>query len=120
MSTAAVFLKIERDIDTTWHPGFLYKLHKLNILTNLIEFISSFYRGENSQFLWKGKYRRLKKYNHGRLKVPSCPQIFNSIYIYLYIISPNTSCIYMALFADDTCMYTTDRRILRKLHRGLN
>jgi hypothetical protein len=30
MSTAAVFLDIEKAFDTTWHPGLLYKLSKLH------------------------------------------------------------------------------------------
>jgi hypothetical protein len=42
MSTAAVFLDIEKDFDTTWHPGLLYKLSNLRFLTRLIKLISSF------------------------------------------------------------------------------
>jgi hypothetical protein len=30
MSTAAVFLDIEKAFDTTWHNGLLYKLFKMN------------------------------------------------------------------------------------------
>jgi hypothetical protein len=41
MSTAAVFLDIEKVFDTTWHPGLLYKLSKLQFLTSLIKLISS-------------------------------------------------------------------------------
>jgi hypothetical protein len=42
MSTAAVFLDIEKAFDTTWHLGLLYKLAKLRFSTNLIKLISSF------------------------------------------------------------------------------
>jgi hypothetical protein len=42
MSTAAVFLDIEKAFGTTWHPGLLYKLTKLQFSNNLIKFISSF------------------------------------------------------------------------------
>jgi hypothetical protein len=42
MSIAAVFLDIEKAFDTTWHPGLLYKLSKLQFLTRLIKLISSF------------------------------------------------------------------------------
>jgi hypothetical protein len=42
MSTAAVFLDIEKAFDTTWHTGLLYKLYKLKYSTNLIKLISSF------------------------------------------------------------------------------
>jgi hypothetical protein len=40
MSTAAVFLDIEKAYDTTWHPGLLYKLSKLKFLTRIIKLIS--------------------------------------------------------------------------------
>jgi hypothetical protein len=42
MSTAAVFLDIEKAFDTTWHPGLLYKLAKLQFSTSIIKLISSF------------------------------------------------------------------------------
>jgi hypothetical protein len=42
MSTAAVFLDIEKAFDTAWHSGLLYKLSKLEFSTNLIKLISSF------------------------------------------------------------------------------
>jgi hypothetical protein len=42
MSTAAVFLDIEKTFDTTWQPGLLYKLSKLQFSTSLIKLIGSF------------------------------------------------------------------------------
>jgi hypothetical protein len=42
MSTAAVFLDIEKAFDTTWHSGLLYKLSKLKFSTNLIKLLGSF------------------------------------------------------------------------------
>jgi hypothetical protein len=42
MSTAAVFLDIEKAFDTTWYFGLLYKLSKLEFSTSLIKLISSF------------------------------------------------------------------------------
>jgi hypothetical protein len=42
MSTAVVFLAIKKSFDTTWHPGLLYKLSKLQFSTSLIKLISSF------------------------------------------------------------------------------
>jgi hypothetical protein len=42
MSTAAVFLDIEKAFDTTWHPGLLYTLSKMHFPTSLIKLISSF------------------------------------------------------------------------------
>jgi hypothetical protein len=42
MSTAAVFLDIEKAFDTTWHPGLVYELSKLEFSTSLIKLISPF------------------------------------------------------------------------------
>jgi hypothetical protein len=42
MSTAAAFLDIEKAFDTTWQPGLLYKLAKLQFSTNLMKPIGSF------------------------------------------------------------------------------
>jgi hypothetical protein len=41
MSTAVVFLDIEKAFDTLWHPGLLYKLSKMEFSSNLIKLISS-------------------------------------------------------------------------------
>jgi hypothetical protein len=49
MSTDAVFLDIEKAFDTTWHPGLLYKLSKLEFSTNLIKLLRSF----NSQRIFR-------------------------------------------------------------------
>jgi hypothetical protein len=42
ISTAAVFLVIEKAFDTTWHFGSQYKLSKLEFSINLIKVIDSF------------------------------------------------------------------------------
>jgi hypothetical protein len=42
MSTAAVFLYIEKAFDTTWHSGLLYKLSKLEFSKSLTKLIRSF------------------------------------------------------------------------------
>jgi retron-type reverse transcriptase len=41
MSTAAVFLDIEKAFDTTWHFGLLNMLSKLELATGLIKLIGS-------------------------------------------------------------------------------
>jgi hypothetical protein len=42
MSTAAVFLDIEKAFDRIWHAGLLNKLSKLHFSANLIKLISTF------------------------------------------------------------------------------
>jgi hypothetical protein len=50
MSTAAVFLYIEKAFDTTWHHGLLYKLSKLEFPAKVIRLLGSFLLQENSGF----------------------------------------------------------------------
>jgi hypothetical protein len=42
MSTAAVFLDIEKASNTTWHSGLLYKMSKLQFPANLIKLTNSY------------------------------------------------------------------------------
>jgi hypothetical protein len=42
LSTAAVFLDIEKAYDITWQPGLLYELSKLQFSISLIQLIASF------------------------------------------------------------------------------
>jgi hypothetical protein len=41
ISTAMVFLDIEKAFDATWHPGLTYKLSTMKFATSLIKLISS-------------------------------------------------------------------------------
>jgi hypothetical protein len=63
MSTAAVFLDIEKSFDTPWHPGLLYKLSKLNFSIRIIKLISS--------FLLQRKFRVSVE---GEMSTPRCMQ----------------------------------------------
>jgi hypothetical protein len=54
--------------------------------------------------------------------VPSCP-LYCTVYVCYINDSPQTPGVYLGLFADDTCIYATDRKeayVLRKLQRGLS
>jgi hypothetical protein len=55
MSTAAVFLDIEKAFDTTLHLGLLYKLSKLEFLISLIKLISSFLSQRKFRVLVEGE-----------------------------------------------------------------
>jgi hypothetical protein len=120
ISTAVVFLNIGKAVDTTWHPGLLYKLSKLQFSTSFIKLISS--------FLSPWKFRVSVE---GEMSTPRCMQVgvpqgsvLTPTLYNLYINgTPHTSCIKLALFADVACLYATDRKegyVLRKILRGLN
>jgi hypothetical protein len=119
MSTAAVFLDIENSSDTMWHPGLLYKLSKLNFSTRIIKHVSL--------FLLQWKFRVSVK---GEMSTPRCMQarvpqssILSPTLYNLYINdTPKTIGVNLALFADDTCLYTTEHMegyVLRKVEHAL-
>jgi hypothetical protein len=51
MSTAEVFLDIEKAFDTIGHTGLLCKLSAMDFSTDVIKLISSFLSQKNSEFL---------------------------------------------------------------------
>jgi retron-type reverse transcriptase len=120
MSTAAVFLDIEKGFDTTWHTGLLYKLSKLDFSVSLIKLISSLLYNRKVFVSVEGELStpRIMKAGVPQGSVLS-PTLFN---MYVNDI-PQAIGVHLALFADDTCLYVTERKegyVLRKLQRGLN
>jgi hypothetical protein len=119
MSTAVVFLDIEKAFDTTWHYGLLYKLSKLEFSTNLIKLLGSFLSQRKFRVSVEGEMSTPRVMQAG---VPQgsvlSPTLFN-----MYIDdAPQTRGVHLALFADNTCLHATDHKegfIVRKLQRGL-
>jgi hypothetical protein len=60
ISTAAVFLDIEKGVDTTWRPGLLYKLSNLKFSTRLIKLISPFLAQRKFRVLVEGEMSTLR------------------------------------------------------------
>jgi hypothetical protein len=120
MSTTAVFLDIEKAFDTTWHTGLLYKLAKMEFSVNLIKLISSFLSQRKVRFSVESELSTPRYMEAG---VPQ-GSVLSPILYNLYINdTPQATNLHLALFADDTCLYATDRKegyIVRKLQRGLD
>jgi hypothetical protein len=120
MSKAAVFLDIEKSFDTTWHNGLLYKLSKMNFSASLIKLISSFLSNRKFSVSVEGEIStpQIMKVGVPQGSVLS-PTLFN-----MYINdTPQAISVHLAFFADDTCLYATERKegyVLRKLQRGFN
>jgi retron-type reverse transcriptase len=85
MTSAAVFLCIEKAFDATWHNGLLYKLSKMNFSANLIKLISSFLSNRKFSVSMEGEIstQRIMKARVPQGSVLS-PTLLN-IYIYIYI-----------------------------------
>jgi hypothetical protein len=102
MSTAAVFLDIQKAFDTIWQVGLLYKLSTLQFWISLIKLIGSFL-----------SQRRFRVSAGGEMSMPRniqtwVPQDF-ALFHTLYSLYINDTLqvpgVYLGLFADDTCIY---------------
>jgi hypothetical protein len=121
MSTAPVFLDIEKTIHTTWHSGLLYQLSELEFSTSLIELIASFLTDRKFKASVEGECSTPREIVAG---VPECSvlvPVLCSLYINHALVAPEAQ---LALFADNRCIlvYATqkhERRAVCKLQRGL-
>jgi hypothetical protein len=122
MSTAAVFLDIEKASNTTWHSGFLYKFSELHFSSSLIKLINSLLSHRKFRDMVEGELSTTPPPRNIQSGVPQ-GSVLSPILYNLYINDkPQTLGVYLALFADDTCLYSTDREefyVLRKLQCGL-
>jgi hypothetical protein len=100
MSTAVVFLDNETAFDTTWHPGLLYKVLKLQLSINLIKLISSYL-----------PHRKFRVSVEGELSTP------REIQAVVPKVSALVPTLY-SLYINDTTE-RKERYVLRQLQRGL-
>jgi hypothetical protein len=120
MSTAAVFLDIEKVFDTTWHSGLLYKLSKLEFSTSFIKFGSFFSSQRKFSASVEGEIFTPREMPAG---VPQDSVLSPTLYNIYISDATQTSGVYLALFADYTSLYATDRNesfVVRIFQRGLS
>jgi hypothetical protein len=119
MSTATLFLDIEKAFDTTCNCVLLYKLSELEFSRSPIKLIASFLTDRKFKVLVEGEFSTSGEITIGVPQGSVFAQKLYSLYINDAPTAPGT---HLALFADDSCMYATDkhkRRVLCKLQRGL-
>jgi hypothetical protein len=120
MSTPVVLLYIEKAFDTTWHPGFMYKLSEFEFLTSLNKPISLFLSQRKYRVLVECEMSTPRKMKAG---VPQDSVLVSTLYNLYINDALQTICVYLALFSDDISLYATERKegyVLRKLQRCLN
>jgi hypothetical protein len=119
MPMAAVFLDMEKAFHTWWHPGLPYKLSELEFSTILHKLIASFLPNRKFKVLVEGELSASKETVEA---VPQGSALAPVLYSPYTNDAPAAAGTHLALFADDTCIYTTEkheRRVLCKLQRGL-
>jgi hypothetical protein len=119
MSTAAVFLDTENAFDKIWHSGLLQKLSESAFSTSLIKLVASFLHNRTFKVLVEGEFSTPRNIAAGVPQGSVLASILYSLFINDAPAAPGT---HLALFADDTCIYATEkheRRVLSKLQRGL-
>jgi hypothetical protein len=117
---AAVFFVIEKDVDTTGQPNVLYNLSKLEFSANLIKLSSSFISQRTFRVSGGDEMSTPREIQAGVLQGQVLSSTMYSMYINDVTQIPG---VFLPLFADDTCLYATNRKegfILRKLQRGLS
>jgi hypothetical protein len=107
ISTAAVFLDIEKAFDTTWLSGLLYKLSKLEFSTNLIKLIGSFLSQRKFRVSVEGEMSTPRVMQAG---VPQGSVLSPTLYNLYINDTPQTIGVNLALFSDDTCFHATQRK----------
>jgi hypothetical protein len=119
MSTAAVFLDIEKAFDTTRHTGLLYKLSKLEFSSSLMKLVISFLSQRKFSVSEEGEMSTPREMQAG---LPQGSVLSPTLYSMYVNNAPQTHGVHPALLADDNCLYVTDRKegfVLRNLQRGL-
>jgi hypothetical protein len=106
ISTASVFLNIEKVFDKTWHLGLLYKLWDLNFSIRLIKLITCFLSHRKFRVSVESEMSKLRDIQAG---VPQCSIISPTLDSMYRNGTPQTPGFCLGLFADVTCIYATDR-----------
>jgi hypothetical protein len=119
MSTAAVFMDIEKAFDKTWHFDLLYKFSELAFSKRLIKLIASFISNRTFKILVEGEFLLQE------IGVPQGCVLAPILYILYINDAPAAPGSRLVLLADDTCtrIYTTGKHegcVLCKLQRGLS
>jgi len=106
MSTAAVFLDIEKAIDTTRQPG-LYELPKLQLPVNFIKLFSQYLSHRKVQSFGRRRTIHAREIDAGVPKVSVMALTLYGLYVND---NPQTPVAQLLLFADKTYIYSTERK----------
>ena len=118
--TIATFLDVEKAFDKAWHNGILYKMIAHNMNLDLIKFIQSFLADRSFTVARYGRQSTIKFMEAG---VPQGSVLAPLLYNILICDTPAEPGTYKALYADDTCLFATERnpsQALIKMQKSLD
>jgi hypothetical protein len=105
-STAAIFLDIQKAFDKVWIPGLIHKLINYNFPPYLIKIIESYLSNRTFQVKINKTLSIKQKMNAGLPQGAILSPVLYNIFINDIPTFPNSN---IAIFADDTALYTTYR-----------
>lgn len=114
-----VLLDIEKAFDSVWYDGLIYKLIKMKLPTFLIRMINSFIRGRQFAVHVNNASSRLVNIPAGLAQGTCISPILYALFI---ADIPKIDNIEMALYADDTSLYTSAKKsntIVKRLNESL-
>jgi hypothetical protein len=98
---------LKKTFDKTWYLGLLYKLSELKFSTNLIKLINSFLSQIKFRVSVEGELSSPRDIQVG---VPQGSVLSPTLSNLFINDMPQTPGVSLGLFADDTCIYATDRK----------
>lgn len=104
--TGALFFDVAKAFDKVWHNGLLYKLYKLGVPDRLVHIIRDYLSDRTFRFRVEGTHSSPRPIRAG---VPQ-GSVLSPLLFSLYVNDiPRTPRVELALFADDTALYATER-----------
>ena len=118
--TVAVFLDVVKAFDRVWHQGLIHKLTLSNVPHPLIVLIESFLKGRTFKIRISDHLSTSRNIEAGVPQGSYLSPLLYSVYINDF---PTKGPVTLALFADDTLLYTSNRNFkyaVYKLQRQLD
>lgn len=118
--TGALFFDVAKAFDKVWHNGLVYKLYQLGMPDRLVHIIQDYLQGRTFRYRVEGTLSQPRLVRAG---VPQGSVLGPFLYSLYTNDIPRSPGVELALFADDTALYTTSRdrsRVGRLLQSAAN
>lgn len=114
--TTMVALDLKNAFETVWHKGLIFKMHNYNFPIKIIKIIESYLKNRSNKTVVNGKFSHTHNQTRG---VPQGGTLSATLFIIYINDIPKKPDTHLALFADDTSIYSTSKRT-RTTHTRIN